>query len=167
MEFFVGVKGVDDVLAGLWSRVLVLGEEVIFLPTRTVCIVEFPQVQLDKVVDVPVVVHVRCFCSCRLSTRGSSSSWTRLSTCPLLSTSGVFAVAGHRRGCRPVIGQGCRRARCCPRQVFLQLLVIDEGVVQLLDKVVDVPVAVHVRCFCSCRLSTSGVAVHVRCRFRR
>ena len=71
-EFFIGVKGVGDVLAEFWSWVLVPGEEVIFLPTYTVCIVEYPQVQLDMVVDVPVVVHVRGLVQMR-----SCSSWTR------------------------------------------------------------------------------------------
>ena len=65
VELFAGVKGVRDVLAEFWSWVLVPGEEVIFLPTHTVCIVEYRQVQLDMVVDVPVIVHVRCLVQMR------------------------------------------------------------------------------------------------------
>ena len=79
LELFAGVKGVvtcllgvgagccgalrwrqrrRDVLDGFWSWVLVPGEEVIFLPTHTVCIVEYPQVQfLARLLTCPLFLR--------------------------------------------------------------------------------------------------------------
>ena len=98
--------------------------------------VEIPQVQsLDKV-DMPGVVqrHVRGRVSaenCGVSAvavhrRGVSCSWTRLLTCPFLCTSylGVETVL--------------------ETEEVSKLQLFNVVVVQFLDKVIDVPVAVHV-----------------------
>ena len=65
---------------------------------------------MDKVSDVPVVLLRQVLWSRQYRKPSSSliSSWTKWWSCPLWCKTGVLvqAVAGHRRGDRPVHGQG-------------------------------------------------------------